>query len=422
MDQLIKHKSAFNEINDIGVIWVIDEAIKLGFYNGNPEWVNMGQGEPEVGEMKGAPSRITKFSIEPGDDRYGPLNGMEPLRRTIAEHYNRLYRKNKSSKYTADNVSIAMGGRLALTRIFTILGELRLGYKVPEYPAYEDMLNYQKERITAVCIPAKKSANYSIPSGEFEEAIKKNKLDAFLFSNPCNPTGHVIKGEELNSYVRIAREQNCQLIIDEVYSHFIYENGKPANSPVSSAEYIDDVNSDPVLIVDALTKSFRYPGWRLAWAIGPKDVIEDLGRAASGIDGGPSLPIQRAALQLFEPEHADKETNALREVFSRKQNLILNSLRENGMICSTDSNSTFYIWADISQLPPPLNNSIGFFKEALKHQVITVPGPLFDIQPGQKKKDSQFDQCVRFSFGPEEENLKIGLERITKLIKSHSIT
>lgn len=420
MDKIIKLKTAFKEFQDIGVIWVMDEAAKLGFYNGNPDWANLGQGEPEVGEMKGAPSRITLFTIEPNDDRYGPVNGMPELRKAIADHYNRLYRKNKNSKYTAENVSIAMGGRLALTRIFTVLGSIRLGYKVPEYPAYHDMLNFQLNRITPICVPSKKSSNYSIPSNELKKSIQELQLDAFLLSNPCNPTGHVIKGDELNAYVQIAREQNCSLIFDEVYSHFIYENGKPGTRPVSASEYIEDVNADPVLIVDGLTKSFRYPGWRLAWVLGPKNVIEDLGRAASAIDGGPSNPIQRAALPLFEPLRVNQESHALREVFSKKQHLMLNSLHENGMVCSKDSQSTFYIWADISGLPFPLNDSDTFFKEALKHKVITVPGYMFDIHPGKEKKDSEFKQYIRFSFGPEEKNVVNGLARISELIKSHS--
>jgi len=418
MEQKNKYKNIFDEVKDIGVIWVMDEAAKHGFYPGNPQWANLGQGEPEVGEIKGAPARINEFHIELDDNKYGPLNGMELLRETIADYYNKLYRKNKLYKYTADNVSIAMGGRLALTRIFTTIGKIRLGYKVPEYPAYEDMLNYQLDRITPICIPTKEENNYSVPFNEFAEAIEKLKLDAFLFSNPCNPTGHVIKDEELKTYVKIAREQNCTLIVDEIYSHFIYENGKAGASPVSTAEFIEDVNSDPILIVDGLTKSFRYPGWRLAWILGSKDIIKNFGRTASGIDGGPSLPIQRAALKLLEPERANMETCALREVFSKKQSLMLNSLRENGLLCSADANSTFYIWADISQLPIPLNNCDSFFKEALKYKVITVPGHMFDIHPGMDNTKSKFDQYVRFSFGPTEENLKMGLEQVTKLIKS----
>jgi len=419
MDELIKRKSAFSEIPDIGVVWVMDEASKLGFYHGNPDWSNLGQGEPETGEIAGAPPRITDFTIEPEDNVYGPLNGMLALRKAIAGHYNRLYRKGKSSLYTADNVSIAMGGRLALTRIFSILGSVRLGYKIPEYPAYQDLLNYQQERITSLCVPTKQSTNYQLSAAELANAITTLELDAFLLSNPCNPTGHVIKGEELREYLKTVRKQNCSLIIDEVYSHFIYDHGKPADAPVSAAEFIDDVNSDPVLIVDALTKSFRYPGWRLAWILGPKEVITDLGRAASGIDGGPSLPVQRAALQLFEPQRADQETKALREVFSRKQTQLLTVLRENGMICSEDANSTFYIWADISALPAPLNNSDSFFRKALDYKVMTVPGHLFDIHPGKPKHESDFNSFIRFSFGPTESNLAAGLERITALISSY---
>jgi hypothetical protein len=413
-------ESAFNEISDIGVIWVMDEAAKLGFCKEDLEWVNLGQGEPEVGKLLGGAERIEAFTIEPNDDRYGPTNGIEVLRKAIADYYNRLYRKDKISKYTSNNVSIAMGGRLALTRIFTILGKTRLGYKTPEYPAYQDMLNYQLNRITPVNIPSKKKNNYSIPSPEFSQALDELKLDAFLFSNPCNPTGHVVKDEELKAYLKIAKEQRCTLICDEVYSHFIYENREPSNAPVSSAAFIEDVNNDAVLIVDGLTKSFRYPGWRLAWVMGPLTVIENLGKVASAIDGGPSVPIQKAALPLFESGYADLDTNALRITFSRKQNIMLDELRKSGICCSADANSTFYIWADISKLPSPLNDSISFFKEALKHKVITVPGFIFDIHPCKEKANSEFNQYVRFSFGPNEEIMKVGLARINELVKSFS--
>jgi aspartate/methionine/tyrosine aminotransferase len=412
-------KSVFNEMRDIGVIWATNEAVKSGYTNGHPDWANLGQGEPEVGEMEGATPRIKSFTIGEEDNRHGPLNGTEVLRTAIASYYNRLYRAGKSSQYTSENVSVVMGGRLALTRIFSIVGTVRLGYKVPEYPAYEDLLNYQLERVTPVRIPSSRLDNYSLPAEEFATCIREHNLDAFLFSNPCNPTGHVIQGKELADYVQIGRDHHCTLIIDEVYSHFIFDKGKPAANPVSATAFVEDVNMDQVVVVDGLTKSFRYPGWRLAWIIGPEEIIKDLGRAASGIDGGPSLPVQRGALKLFEPGRVDQDTHALRKVFSRKQALALQVVRGLGIQCSPDTNGTFYIWADISQLAPPLNNSDIFFKEALKYQVIVIPGHVFDIHPGTVRKHPQFDHYIRLSFGPEEANLKMGLDRIAALIQSH---
>ena len=130
----------------MGVIWVVAEAMKLGFYNGHPDWCNLGQGQPEVGPMEGAPERVSMISMEPGDHAYGPIGGSSELREAVAAHYNRLYRQGKSSQYTADNVSVAAGGRLVLSRVFAALDAGRLGYQIPDYTAYEDMINYHSHR------------------------------------------------------------------------------------------------------------------------------------------------------------------------------------------------------------------------------------------------------------------------------------
>ena len=55
------------------------------------------------------------------------------------------------------------------------------------------------------------------------------------------------------------------------------------------------------MLVDGLTKSFRYPGWRVGWAVGPQSIVDTLGRAASAIDGGPPQAMQRAAIEVLEP-------------------------------------------------------------------------------------------------------------------------
>jgi hypothetical protein len=59
----MKPKGNFNEINDMGLTQVMDEAAKLGFYTGNPEWTNLGQGEPEIGKLAGGAERIKSFGI-----------------------------------------------------------------------------------------------------------------------------------------------------------------------------------------------------------------------------------------------------------------------------------------------------------------------------------------------------------------------
>ncbi|MBK7129589.1 MAG: pyridoxal phosphate-dependent aminotransferase [Crocinitomicaceae bacterium] len=411
-----KNTNAFREVPYMGVIWVVAEAMKRGFYNGNPEWSNLGQGQPEIGEMEGAPKRITSFSIEPGDQAYGPLSGSQGLREMIADHYNRLYRKKNKSKYTADNVSVCMGGRLALTRIFAALGKVKLGYKNPEYTAYQDTMAYHQSKITCVEIPVTEKNGFNIPANKLSSVITKNKLGALLISNPCNPTGYVIQGKELATWVKTARQKNCALILDEFYSHFIYEGKNAAKAGISGAEFIDDVDKDPVLLIDGLTKSFRYPGWRVGWIVGPKNIIENINRAASAVDGGPSQPMTRATMKVLEKNYADQETKAVRNMFSRKKNFMVESLTKAG-INILPSNGTFYLWGDISKLPTPINKAERFFFEALNHKVMTVPGYFFDVQPKPVKKQN-FQQWIRFSFGPDEKNMKAGLTRLNEMIDS----
>ena len=404
----------------MGVIWVVAEAVKLGFRNGHPDWCNLGQGQPEIGPIQGGPTRLTWITLEPHDQAYGPVGGIDELKQSVADHYNRLYRQGSDSRYKKGNVSIASGGRLMLSRIFATLGEVPVGYQVPDYTAYEDMLDYHSYRVKPVPVPTTPVDGFKLSPEALGKAITKGKLGAFLLSNPCNPTGQLIRDAELKAYVNVARKQKCALILDEFYSHFIYgEDGQVADGPVSAVEYVRNVEKDQVLLVDGLTKSFRYPGWRLGWAVGPSDIIENINRAASAIDGGPSLPAQRLAIKALDPARADQETEAVREVFVRKRNLMLDGLRAMGIKCEHEPSGTFYVWANIGGLPKPFNDADEFFRAALERKVLTVPGRFFDVNPGGiKPVNKDLKKWVRFSFGPPEAKVRMGLERLEEMLQS----
>ena len=146
-------------------------------------------------------------------------------------------------------------------------------------------------------------------------------------------------------------------------------------------------------------------------------MIDTLGRAASAIDGGPGQPIQRAALEVLEPERADGESKALRQVFARKRNLMTKRLAEMGIRCCPEPQGTFYCWASLRNMPPLLNDGQSFFEEALKYKVMTVPGRFFDVNPGGLRTGpSPFQSWTRFSFGPPEDNVREGLDRLERMI------
>ena len=410
---------ALREVPFMGVIWVVHEASKLGFTNGHPDWCNLGQGQPEVGPMEGAPPRIASVELAPEDHAYGPLGGTLELRTRIAEHTNRLYRRGKRSQYGPENVCVASGGRLALTRVFAALGAVNVGYQLPDYTAYQDMFELHLARLHPVPVRARPADGFLVPTERLLEEVDERGLSAFVLSNPCNPTGNVVQGAELERLVAGARERDLTLVLDEFYSHFVYTpDGRPGAGPVSAAAYVEDVERDPVLLVDGLTKSFRYPGWRVGWTLGPSAMIETMARTASSIDGGPSRVAQRAALLALEPARADQETRALREVFAKKRNLLVERLERVGVRFARRPESTFYGWGSLEALPPPLDDAQTFFRRALERKVLTVPGEFFDVDPGKRRRgESPYRKWMRFSFGPPMENLRLGLDRLEETVR-----
>jgi aspartate/methionine/tyrosine aminotransferase len=409
---------AFREVPFMGVIFVVHEAMKRGFVNGHPEWSNLGQGQPEVGPMEGAPERIQDVRIEPQDHAYGPLEGIPELREAVAAHYNRLYRRGLPSQYGAANVAVAQGGRLALSRAMVALGAANIAYQTPDYTAYEDMLDLHLSRISPHLLRARTEDGFVVSPERLEAEIVENRLGAFVLSNPCNPTGALVEGAALERLVEIGQRRDVSLLLDEFYSHFIYSpSGRPGEGPVSAARYVTDVNRDPVILFDGLTKSFRYPGWRIGWALGPPSIVETLARTASALDGGPSRIAQRAAIEALEPARADQETTAVREVFSKKRNRMLSRLKEMGVLFPHEPRGTFYCWGSLENLRPPFDDAMEFFWRALDVRVMTVPGSFFDVNPGKRRKGaSPYEKWMRFSFGPPMDNMTEGLDRLANLL------
>ena len=409
--------TAFRTVPRTGVIFVTSEATKLGFSSAHPDWCNLGQGQPETGDLPGSPPRVHDIHIHPDDQEYAPVAGLPELREAIADLYNTLYRKGMKSQYTAENVCVSGGGRAALTRAAASLSQVNLGHFLPDYTAYEELLDIFKA-FTSIPILLEGDRGYAFSLDDLRREINGRGLSAILLSNPCNPTGKLIEGEELERWVGVARELDCTLLFDEFYSHYVYRT-KPGVLPVeSAARYVADVDKDPVVVFDGFTKNWRYPGWRVTWALGPKRIMEALASAGSFLDGGGSKPLQRAAIPLLAEDHVVKETWAIQHAFRDKRDRMLSRLERLGVRFDRVPDGTFYVWGNVKNLPPPLDEGMGLFRAALDKKVIVVPGEFFDVNPGKRRsgRASRFKDHVRFSFGPSMPVLERATERLEALV------
>jgi aspartate/methionine/tyrosine aminotransferase len=406
----------FKQVPQTGVIYVMHKAIDKGYTPDNNQWANLGQGAPETGQIKGSTERMTEITIDAPLSEYSHVAGKKELRQKVADLYNNLYRQNKKSKYSWENVSIAGGGRIALTRVAASLGNINLGHLIPDYTAYEELLSVFNSFVP-IPILTSPETKYQITPEILQNEIIGRGLKALLMSNPCNPTGQLVNGTNLQRMTQIARDYHCSLIFDEFYSHYVYADTATSEPHfVSAAEYVEDIETDPIVIIDGITKNWRYPGLRISWTLAPKEVIEGITSAGSFLDGGASHPTQNTILSILDPDKIKQNAKALQDCFRDKRDYAVKRLRKMGVEIEAEPQGTFYIWAKISNLTAPLDDGFHFFEACLNEKVIIVPGSFFDINPEKRRAYSRFNQYVRISFGVEQEELARGLDAMERVI------
>ncbi|EPS37874.1 hypothetical protein H072_8349 [Dactylellina haptotyla CBS 200.50] len=399
-----------------GVVWCTERAYENGYLEKPEKWANFGQGAPECeDEIEGCFPRPTTIPLSLNAREYGPTAGIKPLREAISTLYNAHHRRNRRSKYTWENVCVVPGGRAGLIRIAAVLNNAYLGFFIPDYTAYNEMLSLFRN-FAAVPSPLSESDGYHIHPDKIAEELARG-VSVIITSNPRNPTGGVVKNPELAEIQGICRDR-ATLIMDEFYGGYNYTTDCDG-TVISAADNIEDVDEDDVLIIDGLTKRFRLPGLRVAWIVGPKEFIKAIGSCGSYLDGGTNVAFQEAAVPMLEPAKVKEEMKALQVHFKNKRDFVVSRLLEIGFIHLKSPEATFYIWLDVSCLPTKISDGLNFFQACLAEKVIVVPGIFFDLNPAKRRDlfDSPCHHFVRLSFGPKMDVLKKGLDGIERVVK-----
>ncbi|KAJ7466188.1 pyridoxal phosphate-dependent transferase [Mycena galericulata] len=396
-------------------IYCSDRAMANGFSLAtSDEWSNLGQGNPEAGEIPNATPRPTSTPTDSLE--YVPPTGVKNLREAVANLYNHTYRQGRASQYTYENVCIVPSGRAGLSRVAAAIGDVYTSYQVPDYTAYDHIQSFK--RLVPVRTALDPTTNYRMDIAQTRKDIETQGFAAILASNPRNPTSQVIKGKDLQELVKLGRE-GTTMILDESYSWYIYpEDMEKFGQSISSAEYVEDVNEDSIVIIDGFTKNWRLPGFRVCWVIGPKELVAALSQSGSFLDGGANYSLQLAAIPLLEPYHVELEKAvALQRHFKLKRDHVLKRLHYMHLDVDNLPNSTLYIWLNLERLPPPLNNGLTFFEELLKENTIVIPGIFFDPAHRRNPLKSPWQTYIRISFGPPLEDLDKGMDAFARVIK-----
>lgn len=350
--------------------------------------VDLSAGEPKFGTPEYA-ARAGIESIRAGKTGYPPTQGLPELREAVAAY---LAESTAAGGIDPAQVLVSAGVKQALFNVcYSLFGEgdevLVLAPYWPSYPTIVELTG-----ATPVVVDTTWDEGFLATPDRLEGA-RTSRTRGLLLNSPGNPTGSVYDLEALTSIASWAEEHGIWVISDEIYRRLRYEN------PVPSLLDVPELTERAVHL-DGVSKSFCMPGWRIGYAVGPRDLIKKAADLQSQTTSGAVGPSQYAATAALGQSE-------LREDWVRQLTQRLAGLRDRGLeglgaLSALDVRSPpggLYFYA---RLRDPATGSLEVAERLLKEEAVAcIPGEPFG-SPGH----------LRFNFAVEEEVLEEGLARI----------
>lgn len=214
---------------------------------------------------------------------------------------------------------------------------------------------------------------------------EKTKL--ILVNSPSNPTGSVLTAEELKTISDVARTHDLLVVSDEIYEQFVYD--EPFHS-------ICEFCPERLIHLGGFSKTFGMPGWRMGYATGPAEILDKMTILQQfSYVCAPSFA-QKAVLYAL-----DCDMSEWIDRYRRKRDLVFEGLKNSFDLVRPGG--SFYIFPSL----PHGVTGAGFASEAIKRNVLVVPGTAFS------GRDTHF----RISFAAPDERLEQGMEILSDLAR-----
>jgi len=315
----------------------------------------------EVGQpATSAPSLVKEAAARALKDHpigYTEALGIPPLREAIAQHYSDIYGVDVSSSRVVITTGSSGGFLLSFLSLFG-KGD-RVVLAEPGYPAYRNIL--KSLDVEAVGLPCGPETNFQ-PSPALMDTLD-GPLNGLLVASPANPTGTMLKPEELEALVGYCRDRKMHFISDEIYHGLTY-----GTQMVSALSYSDDV-----VVINSFSKYFSMTGWRLGWMIVSEELAVRMEKLAQSLFISAPALSQYAAVEAFK---CRDELESYKKNYERNRAILLQELPKIGLDKLAAADGAFYIYADVRHLT---DDSMTFCKNMLAEcGVAATPGLDFD--------------------------------------------
>lgn len=358
--------------------------------------VDFGPGEPDFGTPP-AVADAGKRAIDRGYTKYTNASGTKALREAIAARYNKRYGTNLG----LEHVIAGNGGKQELFNVSLAL--VRPGDEViipaPYWVSFPDQVEFAGGKATFAQTDPDKHFR---PTFANIEAVATERTRGVILNSPCNPTGAVIREEELEKIVEWCAARDAFLVFDETYELFVYDG----NQHASAIRWFER-HPETVIIVNSMSKTFAMTGWRLGYAVAHPDIITALGKIQSHSTSNPSTIAQHAALEALAG--VDEDVQRMYAAYCERRAWLVPALNALPGICCADPDGAFYVFPDVSAHygKAGIHDSQSFANYLLDEaRVAVVPGGAFGA-----------DGFVRISYATSMDRIREGIARIDAALK-----
>ena len=354
--------------------------------------ISLGVGEPDFQ----TPWQIRKAgitSLEKGKTKYSSNWGIMQLRTAISDYMERKF----GVKYQPEEeILVTVGGSEAIDGC--IRAVVSPGDEViipqPSYVCYEPITRLAGG--VPVIIETKAENDFKVTPEELKNAIT-DRTKLLILPYPCNPTGAIMEREDLEKLAAVLKDTNILVLSDEIYAELTF-SGKRHASPAA----IDGM-WERTITVNGFSKSFSMTGWRLGFACGPREIMDQITKIHQFAIMCAPTTSQYAAIEALN--NCDEDVCHMVKEYDMRRRMMVSGFNKIGLLCR-EPRCAFYAFPSIKSTGM---TSEEFCEKLLySKNVAVVPGTAFG--------DSG-EGFIRASYCYSVEHIKEAINRIGEFLK-----
>ena len=337
--------------------------------------INLSIGQPDFA----VPDEVQQAAIEAirsGKNGYAPTQGVPALREKI--------QRQVDAEFSHDNRRVLVTSGTSGALVLAIQAMINPGDEVIIFDPYFVMYDALVRMVGGIVVNIDTYPDFHIDPDRVAAAITP-RTKMILLNSPANPTGVVTSEDEIRALAELAAKHNLALISDEIYRTFCYES-----EPISPARFNPDT-----IVIDGFSKTYGVTGWRLGYAHGPIEIIEQMTMFQQYTFVCAPQPLQWAAIRAMDVDMSQHV-----EEYRRRRDLLLAGLADDYEF--VEPGGSFYVFPRAAW-----GTGSEFVAEAIRNNLLLIPGNIFSRQ------DSHF----RISYAADEATIRRGIEVLQRIAR-----